>query len=358
MLLLSRLLLALLATCLLACGDVTVLPGEEIEGDEPGECTDRADNDADGDFDCDDDGCAGSPDCAGDDDDATADDDDATADDDDATEDDDDATADDDDATADDDDGTADDDDDSAGDDDDSAGDDDDSGGDDDDSAGDDDDSASGAAVCITPADPEWAGMTGADYCAQFGLPCTGTSYWGSSPICQGSAYTACWGSTPAVCCSYPMSSHAGSPASASALWYCGLNPGDVDQDGFIAVSAGGDDCDDADPTVNPAYVEDCADGVDNDCNGLADSADPYCAPTPPCVTSSLPDWALTGDAVCAAQGLQCGGVEYWGSGSTPCSGAGYTGCWGGSVASCCATPMSGHAGTAVEQSAIWTCVP
>ena len=33
------------------------------EGTEPGDCTDRADNDGDGLFDCDDEGCAGSPDC-------------------------------------------------------------------------------------------------------------------------------------------------------------------------------------------------------------------------------------------------------------------------------------------------------
>ena len=37
---------------------------DDYEGDEPGECTDRADNDRDGKFDCDDEGCAGSPDCA------------------------------------------------------------------------------------------------------------------------------------------------------------------------------------------------------------------------------------------------------------------------------------------------------
>ena len=34
-----------------------------VEGQNPGECTDRADNDADGQFDCDDSDCAGSPDC-------------------------------------------------------------------------------------------------------------------------------------------------------------------------------------------------------------------------------------------------------------------------------------------------------
>ena len=35
----------------------------EFEGDEPGECTDGADNDRDGDFDCDDKDCIGGPDC-------------------------------------------------------------------------------------------------------------------------------------------------------------------------------------------------------------------------------------------------------------------------------------------------------
>jgi hypothetical protein len=45
----------------------------DYEGDAPGECTDRADNDRDGLFDCDDPGCFGSPDCAGADADADAD---------------------------------------------------------------------------------------------------------------------------------------------------------------------------------------------------------------------------------------------------------------------------------------------
>jgi hypothetical protein len=41
-----------------ACG-----PAERIEGTEPGDCSDGADNDADGQFDCDDPGCSGAPDC-------------------------------------------------------------------------------------------------------------------------------------------------------------------------------------------------------------------------------------------------------------------------------------------------------
>lgn len=65
---------------------------DRVEGTREGDCTDSADNDGDGFFDCEDQGCWGSPDCPG-----TGDDDDATTDDDDAVDDDD--TADDDDAT-------------------------------------------------------------------------------------------------------------------------------------------------------------------------------------------------------------------------------------------------------------------
>ncbi len=73
-----------------------------IEGDAVGECSDGADNDRDGRFDCQDPDCFNAPTCADDDDDATADDDDANpGDDDDATPgDDDDATPGDDDDTS------------------------------------------------------------------------------------------------------------------------------------------------------------------------------------------------------------------------------------------------------------------
>ena len=56
-------------------------PPVDIEGNEPGECADGADNDSDGLYDCNDPDCAGAPDCAtgDDDDDATGDDDDDTA---------------------------------------------------------------------------------------------------------------------------------------------------------------------------------------------------------------------------------------------------------------------------------------
>ena len=58
-----------------------------LEGDRPGECSDRADNDRDGCFDCHDPDCAAGPDCSRDeDDDAAGDaDQDATGDEDDST---------------------------------------------------------------------------------------------------------------------------------------------------------------------------------------------------------------------------------------------------------------------------------
>jgi hypothetical protein len=100
------------------CTDLT-------EGMTAGDCTDGVDNDGDGAFDCLDSDCAGSPDCAGDDDDTVDDDDDSSVGDDDSSVGDDDS---------------------SVGDDDSSVGDDDSSVGDDD--TGDDDDSA-------IPLDPE-----------------------------------------------------------------------------------------------------------------------------------------------------------------------------------------------------------
>ncbi len=51
-----------------------------------------------------------------------------------------------------------------------------------------------------------------------------------------------------------------------------GTSAFDDDQDGFAEVDL---DCDDNDPDLNPAALELCSDGIDNNCNGLKDSQEP-----------------------------------------------------------------------------------
>ena len=53
--------------------------------------------------------------------------------------------------------------------------------------------------------------------------------------------------------------------------------PLDADMDGVVSASCGGTDCDDGSKAVAPGKVELCTDNLDNDCNGLTDSADPNC---------------------------------------------------------------------------------
>lgn len=51
-------------------------------------------------------------------------------------------------------------------------------------------------------------------------------------------------------------------------------DPCDVDEDGYTSSGCqGGNDCNDLDPSVNPAAEELCNDGVDNDCDGDTDFA-------------------------------------------------------------------------------------
>ncbi len=53
----------------------------------------------------------------------------------------------------------------------------------------------------------------------------------------------------------------------------------DIDIDGSFDEACGGWDCDDSDPEINPGAVEDCDDGIDQDCDGLIDDLDPDCIP-------------------------------------------------------------------------------
>jgi hypothetical protein len=57
----------------------------------------------------------------------------------------------------------------------------------------------------------------------------------------------------------------------------------DFDNDGEEHEWAGGGDCDDDNPKVNPSAIERCGDGIDNDCDGLEDCEDDGCYGIPPC---------------------------------------------------------------------------
>ena len=54
----------------------------------------------------------------------------------------------------------------------------------------------------------------------------------------------------------------------------------DFDRDGYLAVSVGGDDCDDMNANVNPGQLEVCNFGIDDNCNGYADDLDAGVDPT------------------------------------------------------------------------------
>jgi len=69
----------------------------------------------------------------------------------------------------------------------------------------------------------------------------------------------------------------------ACELGRCVYAPLDRDGDGLAPLACGGADCNDANPFTFPGAPEDCFDGDDNDCNGVADCADPVCRDVPDC---------------------------------------------------------------------------
>ncbi len=73
------------------------------------------------------------------------------------------------------------------------------------------------------------------------------------------------------------LSAEAGVDEPGTAALILGYGCRDEDADGVAAAECGGADCDDGDPDVHPGSPEDCADGVDNDCDGAVDGDDPDC---------------------------------------------------------------------------------
>ncbi len=68
----------------------------------------------------------------------------------------------------------------------------------------------------------------------------------------------------------------------------------DADMDSYFAATPGLDcgvlDCNDMDPAINPAAAERCADGIDNNCDGLTDGQDTTACPAPPSCTDADAD--------------------------------------------------------------------
>jgi hypothetical protein len=65
---------------------------------------------------------------------------------------------------------------------------------------------------------------------------------------------------------------------------------GDGDNYSLEGGECGPVDCNDTDPAVNPGAIESCTDGIDNNCNGKVDDADPGAVECPPSCTDSDQD--------------------------------------------------------------------
>jgi hypothetical protein len=80
-----------------------------------------------------------------------------------------------------------------------------------------------------------------------------------------------------------------------NADWYDSGDLVDADGGGWMAM----DDCDDADPTVNPDAVERCDNAKDDDCDGTVDADDEDCLE--PARAAAGLDWGRHG--WCAPEG-------------------------------------------------------
>lgn len=78
----------------------------------------------------------------------------------------------------------------------------------------------------------------------------------------------------------------------------CRYSVRDRDDDGFPPFACGGEDCNDLNALTYPGAPEVCADGDDNDCNGVFDCSDPACEGVPNCGCDPNPDGEVCGNGV------------------------------------------------------------
>ncbi|MCB2183749.1 MAG: putative metal-binding motif-containing protein [Desulfobulbaceae bacterium] len=121
--------------------------------------------------------------------------------------------------------------------------------------------------------------------------------YTGSCSLCHTGGYSS---STPAK-----TAYSAGGTTLTD--YFCPSGPTCTDDDGDTFAIEGGEcgpmDCNDADVAVNPSAAENCTDGIDNDCDGLIDAADPDAVGCPPVCTD------VDGDGF-AIEGGACGQTD------------------------------------------------
>lgn len=99
----------------------------------------------------------------------------------------------------------------------------------------------------------------------------------------------------------------------------------DRDRDGFADNLCGGRDCNDLNAGAYPGASEDCRDGSDNDCNGVADCFDPSCSSDADCGCVSSPEVCSGGidedcDGAVDCNDPDCVGQAACGCGDEQCS--------------------------------------